>query len=166
VNRFDLRKGAFSLLVVGTAAFILSMGLSNAHEYSHSIPEFGDTRVGHEDGVGDHEHGTIEVSNGQAIPTVDLIVHPDVRRGWNLEIQVTNFRFAPEHVNQSSTPTEGHAHLYIDGEKITRLYGNWYYLESLPPGQREITVGLSANGHEALTMNGQPIQATVRIDVP
>lgn len=119
-----------------------------------------------EQGEVDHEHGSIEVSAGQPIPTVTLIAHPDPRRGWNLEIQTTNFQFAPQNVNQTTTATnEGHAHLYIDGKKVTRLYGNWYYLGSLPPGQHEVTVSLNANGHEALMHNGQPIQATVVIDV-
>lgn len=35
------------------------------------------------------------------------------------------------------------AHLSVDGTKITRLYGNWYYLESLPAGRHEITVSLN-----------------------
>ncbi|MBF2049232.1 MAG: hypothetical protein EDM05_054595 [Leptolyngbya sp. IPPAS B-1204] len=115
----------------------------------------------------DHEHGSLEVPTDQPIPTVNLIVHPDSRRGWNLEVQVTNFRFAPERVNQASSSTnEGHAHLYVNGVKQTRLYGNWYYLESLPPGKHQITVSLNANGHEALMYNGQPIQATAAIEVP
>lgn len=114
----------------------------------------------------DHAHGTLEIPPGQPVPTVNLVVHPDARRGWNLEVQLTNFAFAPERVNQISVPTEGHAHLYVDGSKIARLYGNWYYLESLPPGRHEITVSLNANGHEALTHNGQPIESTVAIDVP
>jgi len=110
---------------------------------------------------GSHTHGAMEVPANQLLPTVKLIAHPDARKGWNLEVQITNFKFAPEHVNQTSIPTEGHAHLYIDGEKITRLYGNWYYLGSLPPGEHEITVTLNANGHESLMHNGEPIQASV-----
>ncbi|MBR8827459.1 MAG: hypothetical protein DSM107014_06055 [Gomphosphaeria aponina SAG 52.96 = DSM 107014] len=112
-----------------------------------------------------HEHATIEITAGQPVPTVDLIVHEDAVKGWNLEVQVTNFQFAPENVNQTSTPTEGHAHLYINGEKITRIYGNWYYLGELAPGQNEITVSLNANGHESLMYNGQMIEAREMIEV-
>ena len=35
---------------------------------------------------------------------------------------------------------EGHTHLYIDGEKITRVYSNWYYLGKLEPGEHTIRV--------------------------
>lgn len=88
-----------------------------------------------------------------------------MRQGWNLEVQVSNFTFAPSQVNQASIPTEGHAHLYIDGVKITRLYASWYYLESLAPGTHAITVNLNANGHETLMHNGQPIAATASVGV-
>jgi hypothetical protein len=115
---------------------------------------------------GSMNHGTMAVPAGQPVPTVKLIVHPDSKQGWNLEAQVTNFRFAPERVNQTSAATEGHAHIYVNDKKLTRLYGNWYYLESLPAGQQKITVALNANGHEALTHNNQPIQSTVTIEVP
>lgn len=117
------------------------------------------------DGDAAHEHGMIEISAGQPVPAVDLTIHPDPLQGWNLEVNVTNFQFAPDRLDQPSDPAEGHAHLYVNGEKITRLYGNWYYLESLPPGRHEITVSLNANGHEALMHNGQPIADTEVLDV-
>ncbi|NJL35326.1 MAG: hypothetical protein HC899_00190 [Leptolyngbyaceae cyanobacterium SM1_4_3] len=112
-----------------------------------------------------HSHEMLEIPAGQPVPSVDLIVHQDSMQGWNLEIQTTNFRFAPENLEQPSSPTEGHAHLYINGEKITRLYGNWYYLGSLEPGSHEVTVSLSTNGHEELAHNGQPIGDTEVIAV-
>lgn len=117
-----------------------------------------------------HQHGSVEVPADHPLPTVSLVIHPDARKGWNVEMQVTNFQLAPERVNQpdqsSGDVLEGHAHLYVDGVKLTRLYGSWYYLESLPPGTHQISVGLSSNSHATLMHNGQPIQATVTLDVP
>jgi hypothetical protein len=185
VDRFPFKPRTLCFVAIAVSISLLSMGsgrssagsqaeqlpansISNqqSHEHSHAEPEVDSTGVDHEHYGHGHEHGTIELSGEQATPTLRLIAHPDARHGWNLEVQVTDFRFAPERVNQASTPNEGHAHLYINGEKITRLYSNWYYLESLPPGRHEVTVSLNANGHEALTINGQPIQATVEIEVP
>ncbi len=102
---------------------------------------------------------------GDPIPSVELRVHTDEMRGWNLELLIANFSFAPEQVNQNSISSEGHAHLYVNGEKITRLYSHWYYLDSLPPGLHEITVELNANGHEVLTHNGVPIRDTILLEV-
>ncbi|WP_052128552.1 hypothetical protein [Neosynechococcus sphagnicola] len=118
------------------------------------------------DSDGTHAHQQLEIPPGQPVPTVQLIVHPDAIRGWNLEVKVTNFRFAPERVNAASIPTEGHVHLYIDGKKITRIYGSWFYLPSLEPGQHQIKVTLNANGHETLVHHHQPIETTVIIQVP
>jgi hypothetical protein len=113
----------------------------------------------------DH-HSQLEIPTGQPLPTVNLVVRPDAMQGWNLEVKVTNFRFAPERINTKSLTTEGHAHLYIDGKKITRLYGPWFYLPTLEPGQHQITVTLNTNGHEALAYKGQVISATTLIQVP
>ncbi len=117
-----------------------------------------------QDGQG-HDHGKLEVSAQQMQPRVDLVVHPDAIKGWNLELKVVNFNFAPDRVNTSSNPQEGHAHLYINGQKITRLYGPWYYLGDLEPGRHQITVTLNANGHEDLVLKGQAIADTETITV-
>ncbi|AFY78574.1 MAG: hypothetical protein IGR93_09255 [Hydrococcus sp. C42_A2020_068] len=116
------------------------------------------------DGEG-HEHKMMEIPDGQPIPTVDLIVHRDALKGWNLELKVTNFAFAPEKVNQSSNFKEGHAHLYVNGKKITRLYGNWYYLDRLEPGRNEIKVSLNANGHETFIHRGKAIEDVAIVEV-
>jgi hypothetical protein len=151
---------------VGQAAEIETFRLY-AHTAEQAAPEAHQHSQDPAHSENNHEHGSIEVPANQPMPTVNLVVHPDQRQGWNLEVQVTNFKFAPEQVNQATgTTAEGHAHLYIDGIKITRLYSNWYYLESLAPGSHEIAVSLNTNTHETLLHDGQPIQSTVVIDVP
>ncbi|MEM9162695.1 MAG: hypothetical protein AAGC54_06445 [Cyanobacteria bacterium P01_F01_bin.4] len=112
-----------------------------------------------------HHHKSIEIPEGEPLPTVDLTITPDPVSGWNLQVETTNFAFVPAQVNQKSTPNEGHAHLYINGEKITRLYSEWHYLSSLPPGEHEIVVSLNANGHEALTHKGEHIEAMAMLTV-
>lgn len=122
---------------------------------------------GHDSGtVGEHSHGTLAILDGQPAPEVTLTVHDDALKGWNLEIEVENFTLAPEEVNQESNTIEGHAHLYVNGVKVTRLYGPWFYLESLPSGEHELRIELNANGHEVLTHNGETIAATAIVTVP
>ncbi|NES04727.1 MAG: hypothetical protein F6K22_18965 [Okeania sp. SIO2F4] len=112
-----------------------------------------------------HSHKKIEIPTGKPVPEVDLFVYQDTMKGWNLELKLTNFKFAPETVNQSSNPNEGHAHLYINDKKITRIYGNWYYLGSLEPGSNKITVTLNTNKHEDLVSNSKMIMDTEIIEV-
>jgi hypothetical protein len=114
----------------------------------------------------DPHHKTMEIPPSQAAPSVDLIVHEDPMKGWNLEVKVTNFRFAPENASREAQPGEGHGHVYVNGKKIARLYGSWYYLESLNSGKNEITVALNANSHEALVHNGKIIKDSEIIEVP
>jgi uncharacterized Zn-binding protein involved in type VI secretion len=114
---------------------------------------------------GMHTHSQVTIPTGQAVPTVTLNAQPDAKSGWNLNVGVTNFKFAPERVNQTSTTTEGHAHLYVNGKKVARLYGNWYHLESLPLGKNTVIVTLNTNKHEDLIYQGKPIQASTEITV-
>ncbi len=122
----------------------------------------GDTQ--HHDGAV-HNHQAIEIAPGQPVPAVDLVVYPDAIKGWNLQAKVSNFRFAPEKINTPPNPGEGHAHLYVNGKKVTRLYGSWYYIESLPPGKNSITISLNANNHADFVYNGKQIQDTEIIEV-
>ncbi|AFY55612.1 hypothetical protein Riv7116_3139 [Rivularia sp. PCC 7116] len=116
-------------------------------------------------GHGEHKHGKMEVPQGQPVPTVDVVVVKDAKKGWNLEAKVTNFKFAPEKVNTAPEPGEGHAHLFVNGKKITRLYSNWYYLENLEPGENQVKVTLNANDHADWTNNGKMIEDTEIVKV-
>lgn len=46
-----------------------------------------------------HHHKTMEIAPGQPVPSVNLVVHTDAKKGWNLEVKVTNFSFALLSVN-------------------------------------------------------------------
>ena len=116
-------------------------------------------------GNGSHEHQKMEVPQGQPVPTVDVVMHKDAKKGWNLEAKVTNFEFAPDKVNTVAEPGKGHAHLFVNGKKITRLYSSWYYLENLDRGENRIKVSLNANNHADWTSNGKLIEDTEIVQV-
>ena len=164
------------LTVAGCASITHSMdtqegshaGMDHAG-MDHSDGHHSDTtqhkmKEGH--GHGGMTHGTLMIPEGQPQPDIALNVEPDAMRGWNVNAAVSNFAFAPERVNQTSNIAEGHAHLYINGEKITRLYSPWYYIPDLPAGEHEIRVELNANGHETLMSGGEAIADTVTVTVP
>lgn len=145
---------------------IASLAASALSLHAHEAPKMNHDGH-HQQGSGHGAHKMVNIPVSQPVPKVALMVHPDPTGGWNLEIKTENFKFAPENLNaKSHTLTEGHAHLYVDGKKITRVYGNWYYLSNLEPGKRTLTVILSTNAHEDLMHNGQLIQATKVIQAP
>ncbi|HEY9688743.1 MAG TPA: hypothetical protein V6D46_02035 [Coleofasciculaceae cyanobacterium] len=123
-----------------------------------------DGHGGHQSG--NHSHQRVEIPAGQPLPSVVLAIQPDRMKGWNLHIQVQNFQFTPEQIDRPGAWNTGHAHLYVNGRKLTRLYGPWYYLDALPSGENQIVVTLNTNGHEELYANGQRIEARAIVRVP
>jgi hypothetical protein len=113
--------------------------------------------------AGDVHESAIEIAPGPAAPTVQISVAPDAVGGWNLHVTTTNFRFAPEHASLPNIEGEGHAHIYVNGQKVARLYGPWYHIASLPPGDVEVAVSLNANDHREFSVGGRIVRATVTV---
>ena len=111
-----------------------------------------------------HDHGSsVEVAEGLPVPTIEIDVSEDPVEGWNLRVLTTAFEIVPENVSTAHVDGEGHMHLYIDGEKVSRLYGQWHHIGPLAPGEHEIRVELSANDHSAMAVDGDIIDATTVI---
>ncbi len=113
-------------------------------------------------GGGHDRGGTVETSG----MSVEVTAEVDPIDGINVHIIPTGFVFAPERVNQADVDGEGHAHVYVDGEKVGRAYGEWFHLKGVAPGDREIRVTLQTNGHSEYAVDGQPVQAVTTLSVP
>ena len=108
---------------------------------------------------GGHHYNTIEAAAGMS---VDINVTADLLAGVNVQILTEGFTFAPENVNGAHVESEGHAHIYVDGVKVSRVYTPWFYLKDLTPGEREIRITLNANSHEEYAVAGSNVQAATR----
>lgn len=151
----------------------LPIRAEGTHSTPHSEGDHRNTSTNtHSDGHGDasppamHGHGRLDIPADAAAPQVAIHLSPDALRGWNLHVQVEHFQFAPGPDAPLDAFDQGHAHLYINGEKVTRLYGPWYYLPSLPSGAVELRVTLNTNDHRDLYVNDEAIAATTQIQVP
>ena len=102
---------------------------------------------------------------GRPAPKLALTATPDPMGGFTLRVKLANFRLAPEHTGGKPAAGEGHLHLYVDGQKLTRLYGPWFYLEELAPGAHALRVDAVANNHAPYHRNGNPIFATTTVQV-
>ena len=110
-----------------------------------------------------HVHGDLEVlsfGENTKIPSVSFKVMPDSMSGWNIHIETQNFRFTPENINSDAAANEGHAHIYVDGFKMARIYSNWYHLKKLTPGEHIVRISLNANDHSNWSHQGEAIHAT------
>lgn len=108
-------------------------------------------------------HDRLDLPDASDVPAVELNAERDAVSGWNLRIQTDRFRFAPEHASEGHVPGEGHAHLFVDGQKAARLYAPWYHLPSLTPGRHEIRVTLNTNDHRDLASGGRLIEAVIEV---
>jgi pterin-4a-carbinolamine dehydratase len=111
-------------------------------------------------------HGNIEVGLDSLVPKIEqLEILKDPVSGWNLHIETTNFKFTPENVNSAHKSGEGHAHLMINGNKIARVYSNWFHIPELDCEINELEVTLNANTHSIMTVNGNSISLTLSLRI-
>ncbi len=138
---------ALLLLVIGLVAGV-GIGVVVAADR-------GLTLQGHDHGdPAQHGQGTAHASHdaaprdlGTASPSLRIAAFPDPVSGWNLRLDTERFAFAPEAAGQPAVAGEGHAHLYVDGEKVGRIYGRWIHLDR-ELGQ--VRIVLTGNDHRPL----------------
>lgn len=142
-------------LVLGLGAISLIVNaVSSSEQQSHHIEMSSDHHGG--DNMTSHPHAMFMVDPANA-PTVGLTVEEDEISGWNIKIDTTKFTFTPENVNGANIVGEGHAHLYVDGKKVARLYGpNFHYNENFD-GVKTFKVTLNANDHSDYAVGDEAI---------
>lgn len=133
---------------------------SAAHGHGSSADHHsGATPGGH--GSMSHDPLVSEVPVG-----LELSAQADDSGGVSVHIMAHNWTWAPENVNGPHVPGEGHAHIYVDGEKVNRVYGPNYYLQGLSEGEHHISVTLNANSHNELLVDGKKVEAMAMVTVP
>ena len=113
----------------------------------------------------DHPH--IQVAEGRVSPEIELDAIKDSKGGYNLHIITKNFSFTPQDAGKAPVQNTGHAHVFVNGAKIARAYGEWFYVgaDALATGLNVITVSLNANEHSMwVAKNGDEIEASVEVD--
>ncbi|MEM7140073.1 MAG: hypothetical protein AAF548_03510 [Actinomycetota bacterium] len=114
----------------------------------------------------DHDHGdpTPVAWEGDAASLI-LTVEEDPKSGWNAFVDVAGLTLSPENVNGDHVAGEGHLHIYANGQKLGRLYGDATHIAVLPDGDVEISVVAYTNDHMPYEVDGQPISAAVTVTV-
>ena len=135
-----------------------------AHE-GHSDTTTTVTSDGSETDGHQHTHGDATTPAVEPYPSVSVRILEDPSGGWLLHSVPTNFRLAPENVSTEHIDGEGHMHLYVDGVKVMRLYGEWHEMPPLAAGVHEIRVELSSNDHSAMAIDGTIVDDTVTLEV-
>lgn len=119
----------------------------------------------HDDGES-HTHGDMLMVDSVGAPSLKIDVTEDPKSGFNVELKTTNFTFAPKRASGEHVANEGHAHLYVNGKKIGRLYGDWVHVDNLESGTHEIRVTLNTNDHRDYAVGDKVIADTKIVTVP
>ena len=118
-----------------------------------------------------HSNGAMsihEVSKDSA-PTALLEIKKDPTGGFNVHVKTTNFSWRPEMASMKHVPGEGHAHVFLDGRKIMRIYNEWFHLNTFQfakrSGEQLLSVEFVGNDHAPYTIQGSPVGDTQIVDV-
>lgn len=126
----------------------------------------------------DHSHIPIAVPETAPKPHMSIALTRDVMSGYNLQIHTANYDMSPPpigvpmeafldpRVSPASGFVQGHAHLYINGEKVQRVYGNHIHLPAshFKTGINQLNVTLNNHAHMFWTADEKQIISSVFIN--
>ena len=103
-------------------------------------------------------------------PQVNLEIKKDPTGGFNVHVVTNNFVWRPDMASMKHVPREGHAHVYLDGRKIMRIYNEWFHLNTFQfathSGEQLLSIEFVGNDHAPYTIKGLPVGAEQIVDVP
>jgi len=114
-----------------------------------------------------HAQPPIGIPDGVPIPRLTLWAHRDDMSGINLHLDLWDYALASPEYAEVPDRLNGHAHLYVNGEKIQRLYGPDVHLPAkvFKPGVNVIVVSLNAHSHAVWQKGETPLMASVFVDL-
>lgn len=119
----------------------------------------------HSDGAFTIHEVAVEVA-----PTGTLEVQKDPTGGFNVHVLTSNFVWRPEMASKKYFVGEGHAHVYLDGQKIMRIYNEWFHLNTYQfatrAGEQLLSIEFVGNDHAPYAIRGVPIGIEQIVSVP
>ena len=122
--------------------------------------------------VNAHTNGATSVHEieQELAPKATLEIEKDPTGGFNVQVVTTNFIWRPEMASMKHVTGEGHAHVFLDGRKIMRIYNQWFHLNtyqfSTRAGEQLLSIEFVGNDHAPYTIQGLPVGTEQIVDVP
>lgn len=119
------------------------------------------------------EHPSQPIPEQAMVPSISFKLMPDMMDGYNLILKTNHFNILPPLMGEAdllekngAQILQGHAHLYINGEKMMRLYGENIHIPAnwINRGINSITVSVNNHMHGTFTQEDREIQSTLIID--
>ena len=112
-------------------------------------------------------HGMMEGVAEEPAPVVrlDWAIGPNAE-GGTLEVAFENMAVVQVPEGTEHVPGEGHAHVYLNGLKLGRVYDEPFEIGALLPGTYQIVVSVNAHDHRPYLAGGEPVQAALEFSIP
>ena len=140
-------------------AFIpLNLIFENAGTVSIRVKNTGVTTMNHGKSNGVSEDPAPELSLSWKTPPK--------KNGATVQLDTRNFTFLRAKDDAVHLPNEGHAHVYLNGLKLGRLYEKTYVVGPLSPGSYALSVALNSNRHRPYLNEGAIVESTLVFEIP
>lgn len=97
------------------------------------------------------------------LPSIWMEIKKDAVSGYNIQFNTIKFNFTPDKINTEHVMGEGFVNLYVNGEKVSRVYCDKFHLDLKEPGTYEIVATLNTNMQSEYCVRGTPISAKENI---
>lgn len=99
-------------------------------------------------------------------PGLTLASPPSVgAAGFEISLNSENFTFVRAADDAQHVPNEGHAHVYLNGLKLGRLYDEEYRIGALTSGDYVLRIALNTHDHRPYLANGAPVEVTFKFQI-
>lgn len=124
-------------------------------------------------GLAEMTHPVEPLSANVQVPSVHFTIIEDSMDGYNVVIELDGFNMtlpledaADSLTTRAGTIMSGHLHLYINSEKMMRVYGRAIHVPAswLNEGLNTVTLSVNNHRHGTFTHQGIEVQSTAIID--
>ncbi|MEM7048205.1 MAG: DoxX family membrane protein [Acidobacteriota bacterium] len=114
-----------------------------------------------------HGRAAFDLTDAERVPEfIRFEVVEELPASYDLHVELTDWTFTPEKSGQPTVANEGHGHVFVNGRQVGRLYGPWFHLGELAPGDNRIVVTLNGSDHRDFVVDGQVLAAETTVVVP
>lgn len=115
-------------------------------------------------GMSDHDMSQgVEVDPA---PEISFASAPKVdAEGFEITVALEDFRFVRAADDAEHVSNEGHAHVYLNGLKLGRLYKDSYEIGALLPGNYVLRIALNSNDHRPYLADGKLLETVFEFQI-
>jgi len=123
--------------------------------------------AGTADGMGAMNHGNAHGIETLPAPTIE-VVPPTAPKadGFTVQLALENIELIVAPDDATHVDGKGHAHIYLNGLKLGRIYEDSFELGALKPGGYTLRIGLNTNNHRPYVVSGQSVEALLEFRIP